>query len=521
MEVIRMSLLMVENLSHGFGDKVLFKNVNFKLVKGEKVGLVGNNGTGKSTLLNILAGALLCDSGEIKWASSIKIGYLEQHSKLDQRISIIDTLRDAFRRLYGLEKEIQKLSEGLINADQLEIEKTIKRMGTLQEELEREDFYTIDTKINNVIMGLGINAFGVDTTIEKLSGGQRTKVMLAKLLLSEAELLLLDEPTNYLDKEHVEWLSQYLKSYKNSYILISHDTQFLNGVVNIIYQLEFTTLNRYPGNYEYFTKQEKLNKARYIEQYNRQQDTVRKMEQFVRSNIVRASTTKRAQSRQKQLDKIERLEKPKTLARPKFYFKTARESGSLIFESRELSIGYHYPVMQGLNFKLEKKQKIAITGCNGIGKTTLLKTIMGILPELKGNIKFGEFLFPAYYEQELHNGTDETPMEYIWSIFPNMQQKDIRRALAQCGLKEEHIFENMSKLSGGEQSRVRLCGLTLTESNWLLLDEPTNHLDVGAKEELKDSLIQYDGSIILVCHEKEFYEGWIDQVWNMEQRLAI
>lgn len=516
-----MSLLTVENLSHGFGDKVLFKNVNFKLVKGEKVGLIGNNGVGKSTLLNILAGSLLSDSGEIEWAPGIKIGYLEQHSKLDQSISIIDTLRDAFRRLYGVEKEIQKLSEGLMNANSSEIERAVKRMGALQETLEREEFYNIDTRINNVVMGMGINVFGIETTIEKLSGGQRTKVMLAKLLLSEAELLLLDEPTNYLDKEHVEWLSQYLRSYKHGYILISHDTQFLNGVVNIIYQLEFTTLNRYPGNYEYFLKQEKLNKARYIEEYNRQQATISKMEQFVRSNIVRASTTKRAQSRQKQLEKIERLEKPKTLARPKFYFKAARESGSLIFESRELSIGYHYPVMEGLNFKLEKKQKIAITGCNGIGKTTLLKTIMGSLPKLKGNIKFGEFLFPAYYEQELHNGTNETPIQYIWSIFPNMQQRDIRTALARCGLKEEHIFQNMSKLSGGEQSKVRLCGLTLTESNWLLLDEPTNHLDVGAKEELKESLIKYEGTIILVCHEKEFYEGWIDQVWNMEERLVI
>lgn len=515
-----MSLLTVENLSHGFGDKVLFKNVNFRLLKGEKVGLVGNNGVGKSTLLNILTGMLLCDSGEIKWGPSIKVGYLEQHSKLDQSVSILGTLMDAYRKLYDLEAKIQELSAGLKDAGEVEIERAIKRMGALQDELDREDFYNIDTKINNVIKGLGLSALGIDTPIEKLSGGQRTKVMLAKLLLSEAGLLLLDEPTNYLDKEHVEWLSQYLQSYKDSYIVISHDTQFLNDVVNVIYQLEFTTLNRYPGNYEYFLKQEKLNKARYLEQYNRQVDTIRKMEQFVRSNIVRASTTKRAQSRQKQLDKIERLEKPKSLPRPRFFFKKARESGSLVFESRGLDIGYQYPVMQDLNFKLEKNQRIAITGCNGIGKTTLLKTIMGILPKLKGNIKYGEFLYPAYYEQELHNGTNETPIEYIWSFFPNMQQRDIRRALAQCGLKEEHIFEKMNKLSGGEQSRVRLCKLTLTESNWLLLDEPTNHLDVGAKEELKESLIKYNGSIILVCHEKEFYEDWVDRIWDMEQRLV-
>lgn len=516
-----MSILTVSNLSHGFGDKALFRNVNFRLLKGEKVGLVGNNGVGKSTLLNILTGNLLSDSGEIRWAPSVKTAYLDQHSKLEQGSSIIDILREAYKKLYDIEAKIAEISESFINVDEKEIERAIKRIGTLQEELDREDFYNIDTKINNVIMGLGLDVLGIDTPVEKLSGGQRTKVLLAKLLLSGSELLLLDEPTNYLDKEHVEWLSQYLENYKNSYIIISHDTQFLNSVVNIIYHLEFTTLTRYPGNYEYFLKQEKLGKARYLEQYNRQQQTISKLEQFVKSNIVRASTTKRAQSRQKQLDKIERLEKPKNLPRPRFYFKKARESGSLIFESKELAIGYHYPLMSGLNFKLEKQQRIAITGCNGIGKTTLLKTIMGILPKLNGDITYGEYLYPAYYEQESYNDCRVTPIEYIWSFFPKMHQQDIRKALAQCGLKEEHIFENMTKLSGGEQSRVRLCKLVLTESNWLLLDEPTNHLDVSAKEELKESLIHYKGSIVLVCHEKEFYEDWVDHIWDMEKMLLI
>lgn len=516
-----MSILTVENLSHGFGDKVLFKNVNFRLLKGDKIGLVGNNGVGKSTLLNILTGNLLSDSGEVKWAPSIKIGYLDQHSMLKQGRSIIDTLREVFKQLYEIEARIAEISESLNNTTEEEIEKAIKKMGVLQEELDREDFYSIDTKINNVINGLGLNALGINTPIENLSGGQRTKVLLAKLLLSESELLLLDEPTNYLDKEHVEWLSQYLENYRNSYIIISHDTQFLNRVVNLIYHLEFTTLTRYPGNYEYFLKQEKLSKARYLEQYNNQQETIRRMEQFVKSNIVRASTTKRAQSRQKQLDRIDRLEKPNNLPRPRFNFKKARESSNLIFESKGLDIGYHYPIMNGLNFKLEKNQRIAITGCNGIGKTTLLKTIMGIIPKLNGDIRYGEFLYPAYYEQESYNESNVTPIEYIWSFFPNMLQKDIRRVLAQCGLREEHIFENMAKLSGGEQSRVRLCRLVMTESNWLLLDEPTNHLDVGAKEELKKSLINYNGSIVLVCHEKEFYEDWIDHIWDMEKMLVI
>lgn len=516
-----MSILEVKNISHGFGEKILFKNVNFRLVKGEKVGLVGNNGTGKSTLFNILTGKLLADDGVIKWAPSVKIGYLDQHSNLKEGRSVLETLKEAFDELYAIEAKISSIAEGLAQASDMEIEKSVKRMGLLQDELDRNDFYGIDTKINNVVMGLGINAIGVNTPVEKLSGGQRTKVLLAKLLLSGSQLLMLDEPTNYLDKEHIEWLTEYLKAYKNSYIIISHDTKFLNSVVNVIYHLEFTTITRYQGNYETFLKQEKLAKELYEERYNRQQETIKKMEQYIKSNIVAVSTTKSAQSRRKQLEKIERLEKPKNLPKPKFFFKKARELGSVVFESKKLAIGYNFPLMDGLNFKLERNQKIAITGCNGIGKSTLLKTIMGIIPKLNGDIKYGDFLYPAYYEQECYDNKDMTPIDYIWSNFPDMVQKDIRAALAQCGLKEEHIFEKMVRLSGGEQARVRLCRLVLTKSNWLLLDEPTNHLDVIAKNELKKSLETYHGSIILVCHEKDFYEGWVDQVWDMEKMLVI
>lgn len=516
-----MSILNVQNLSHGFGDKVLFKNVSFRLLKGEKVGLIGNNGVGKTTLFNILTGQLLPDTGNVKWASAVKIGYLDQHSQLEEGKTIESTLKDAFKQLYEIEAKIIELSDSLRNASNNEIERAIKRIGEFQDKLEINDFYRIDSKISNVAKGLGLDVLGLNTCVNELSGGQRTKVLLAKLLLSDSELLLLDEPTNYLDKEHVEWLMEYLASYKNSYIIISHDTHFLNRVVNVIYHLEFTTLRRYLGNYDNFIKMEKLEKERYIDQYNHQQGEIKKMEQFVKSNIVRASTTKRAQSRQKMLDKIERIEKPKNLPKPKFFFTRARESGSLIFESSNLEIGYNYPLMRGIDLRFEKNKKIALIGCNGIGKTTLLKTIMGIIPKLQGDIKYGEYLHPAYYEQEIYNKSNITPIEYIWDCFPGMVQVDIRRALAQCGLTEEHIFENMNNLSGGEQSRVRLCKLVLTQSNWLLLDEPTNHLDVSAKGELKESLIKYKGSIILVCHEKDFYEGWVDEVWNMEKMLVM
>lgn len=516
-----MSILEVKNISHGFGEKILFRNVNFRLVKGEKVGLVGNNGTGKTTLFNILIGKLLADDGVIKWAPSIKIGYLDQHSNLKEGSSVMETLKGAFEELYEIEANISSIAEGLNQASEEEIEKAVKRMGRLQDELDRNDFYHVDTKINHVVTGLGLDVIGVDTPVEKLSGGQRTKLLLALLLLSGAQLLLLDEPTNYLDKEHIDWLVEYLKGYKNNYIIISHDTEFLNSVVNVVYHLEFTTITRYAGNYENFLKQQKLAKELYLERYYRQQETIKKMEQYIQSNIAAVATTKSAQSRRKQLEKLERLEKPGNLPKPKFYFKNARELGSVVFESKKLAIGYNYPIMDGISFKLEKNQKIAITGCNGIGKSTLLKTIMGIIPKLSGDIKYGDFLYPAYYEQECYENNDATPLEYIWSYFPDMVQKDIRAALAQCGLKEEHIFEKMVKLSGGEQARVRLCRLVLTKSNWLLLDEPTNHLDVIAKNELKKSLATYQGSIILVCHEDDFYEGWVDQVLDMEKMLVV
>lgn len=514
-----MSILSVENLSHGFGDKVLFKDVSFRLLKGEKIGLVGNNGAGKTTLFNILVGKLLPDTGDIKWSTDAKIGYLDQHSKLEEGKTIEEILRTAFKDLYDIESKIIKLSDSLASASEEEIEKTLKKLGNLQDILDSSNFYSIDSSIGNVSSGLGLTALGMNTPVDKLSGGQRTKVLLAKLLLSNSELLLLDEPTNYLDKEHVAWLIEYLNSYKNSFIVISHDTHFLNSVVNVIYHIEFTTMKRYPGNYDNFIKMEKLEKERYIEQYHRQQEEIKRLEQFVKSNIVRASTTKRAQSRQKQLDKIDRLEKPKTNAKPRFVFEAARDTTKLIFESRGLEIGYKFPVMRNINLRLNKNKKIALIGCNGIGKSTFLKTIMGVLPKLHGEITYGEYLEPAYYEQEIYNKSEITPFQYIQEYFPKMLQKDIRRALAQCGLKEEHIFENMSKLSGGEQSKVRMCRLVLTPSNWLLLDEPTNHLDVSAKDALKESLINYKGTILLVCHEKEFYEDWVDEIWNMEKML--
>lgn len=517
-----MSILDVENLTHGFGDKVLFKNISFRLLKGEKIGLVGANGAGKTTLFNILTGRLLADEGVVRWSNTSKLGYLDQHSVLENGKSIRNTLRDAFEQLYKLEAEIQSVSEKLTDdtMSKQEMNRLLNKIGNLQDKLYSSEFFEIESRIDIMAAGLGIDALGMDTEVDKLSGGQRTKVLLAKLLLSAPDLLLLDEPTNHLDKEHVEWLVEYLSSYKNSFIVISHDTGFLNRIVNVVYHLQFASIKRYPGNYDTFLKLKGEEEERYITEYYRQQEEIKKMEQFIKSNIVRASTTKRAQSRQKQLDKIQRLEKPKTNVKPYFEFKKSRDPGKLIFESRNLEIGYSYPLMKEINLKLTRGEKIAITGCNGIGKSTFLKTVMGLIPKLGGNISLGEYLQPVYYEQELHYDSDITPMEEVWNEYPTLTQKEVRKALALCGLKEEHVLQNLRQLSGGEQSKVRLCKLVLKPSNWLILDEPTNHLDTVAKDALKQSLKTFEGTILLVCHESEFYEDWITDIWNMEKLLV-
>lgn len=514
-----MSVLNVENISFGFGDKTILRSISFRLLKGEHVGLIGANGAGKTTFFNILTGGLIADEGSVSKPADIKIGYLDQHAELDYGMSIRDALRQAFRQLYQLERELlavgDRLSQAGAGAEAAETDKLLRELGRLQDALQSSDFYSIDSLIANVAGGLGLAALGLDTPAGELSGGQRTKVKLAQLLLGSPDLLLLDEPTNYLDKEHVDWLSDYLCGYPNCFIVVSHDVGLLNKITNVIYHLEYSCLKRYPGNYEKFLKLRDEEHKRYVLEYTNQQKQIAKLEDFVNKNIVRASTTKRAQSRRKQLEKIERLEKPKNLPKPVFIFQPARESSKLLFKSHCLDIGYTYPILTDLDLKLEKGQKIAITGCNGIGKTTFLKTIMGILPAMSGMIEYGEFLHPAYFEQET-KVRDITPIDEVWGAFPNKSQKEIRDALAKCGLKQEHVVQPMSALSGGEQSKVRLCKLMLTPSNWLLLDEPTNHLDVAAKQVLKDALTSYPGTILLVCHEKDFYEDWITDEWNME-----
>jgi len=510
-----MSLLTVEQLSHTFGDRVLFRNVSFRLLEGEHVGLVGANGTGKSTLMNILTGKLLKDEGKVEWTPRVQYGYLDQHTKLEAGKTIRDVLKDAFAPLLVLENELNEITLQMGDADPDTLEQLLIRMGEIQEELEIGDFYLIDVKVDEMANGLGLTAIGLDRDVTALSGGQRTKVLLAKLLLEKPGVLLLDEPTNYLDDEHISWLTNYLRNYPHAFILISHETSFMNQVVGVIYHLEFTKLTRYSANYDKFLEMAELNKSQHIDAYEKQQEYIKKQEEFIQKNKARASTSGRAKSREKQLDRIDRIDKPEEAARPTFNFKESRTSGKTVFEAEGMVIGYNKPLLPKMDMVIERGDKIAIVGCNGVGKSTLLKTILGVVAPLDGKTYLGDYLSPAYFEQEAKAPT-MTPLEDVWDEFSSMSQHEVRAALARCGLKNEHITRSLNQLSGGEQAKVRLCKLMMRESNWILFDEPTNHLDVYAKAELKRALQAYKGSVVLVSHEPEFYEDWVTKIWDVE-----
>ncbi|WP_316571291.1 ABC-F family ATP-binding cassette domain-containing protein [Neobacillus sp. YIM B06451] len=511
-----MALLTVENLTHTFGDRILFKDVSFRLLAEDHVGLVGANGVGKSTLMNIITNQLIHDGGKVEWTPGVQYGYLDQHTVLTPGRTMRDVLRDAFLPLFEKEKELNEITAKMADATPEELEDLLERMGEIQDVLDAGGFYTLDIKIEEAARGLGLDAIGLDRDVAALSGGQRTKVLLAKLLLEQPKVLLLDEPTNYLDVEHIRWLSGYLKEYPYAFLLISHDTEFMNSVSNTIFHLEFSKLTRYTATYDKFLELAEINKNQHINAYEKQKEFIKKQEEFIAKNKARYSTTGRAKSRQKQLDRMERIDRPETAVKPTFEFKEARSSSRFVFEAKGLEIGYSHPLLPKMDMVIEKGEKIAIIGCNGVGKSTLLKTMLGKISPLGGKIEHGDFLFPSYFEQEVR-AMDITPIDDVWNEFPNLDQHQVRAALARCGLKNEHISRPLSQLSGGEQAKVRLCKLMMHESNWILFDEPTNHLDITAKEELKRALKNYKGTIVLVCHEPDFYEDWVTRVWNVEE----
>jgi ATPase subunit of ABC transporter with duplicated ATPase domains len=510
-----MSILNVQNVSHGFGARKILENVGFRLLNGEHVGLVGANGEGKSTFLNIITGNLTPDEGKVEWCNHITTGYLDQTTKLVAGMTIRNTLRTAFQHMYDLEAEMLAAYDKVAEADESQMEKLLNNAAQIQDILEESSFYIIDVKIEEVANGLGLGEIGLDRKVDELSGGQRTKVLLTKLLLENPMILILDEPTNFLDEEHINWLKGFLKTYKNAFILVSHDISFLNEVVNVIYHVENAELTKYTGNYEQFLEQSALKRRQQQAAYEKQQKEIDRLEDFIAKNKARISTTSRAKSRQKQLNKMELIENVREKIKPTFKFAEARTSGRLVLQAKQLIIGYGEPLTSPLNLTLERGQKVAVKGVNGVGKTTLLKTFLGILPPVAGELELDPYLYPGYFEQE-EPENHNTALEEVWQEFPGMTNGEVRSALARCGLTTNHITSKMLVLSGGENAKVRLCKLMLREANFLLLDEPTNHLDVDAKAALRDALIKFKGTILLVSHDPEFYTDWVTDIWNVE-----
>ena len=478
-----MSLLTVEKVTHGFGARQILEDASFRLLKGEHIGLIGANGEGKSTFLNIITGKILPDAGKITWSRHVTVGYLDQHTVLKKGMTIREVLHTAFNHMHDLEAEMLKLYEDMAlpeNADKMD--EMMEDAGEIQQILEYSGFYQLDAKIEEVAGGLGLHDIGLDRDVSDLSGGQRTKVLLVKLLLENPSILILDEPTNYLDHEHIVWLTRYLQDYEN------------------------------------FRRMYEIQKSQEKAAYERQQAEIEKLEDFIARNKARVATRGMAHSRQKQLDKMEILERPTEKIKPEFQFLMARTPSRFVVEAKDLVIGYSQdePLTRPVSFTLERGQKVAIVGTNGLGKSTLLKTILGKLPPLGGEVQLGDYLFPGYFEQEAARDSQETALDTFWAQFPSMENREVRLCLAKCGLTNEHITSQMRVLSGGENAKVRLAIVMNREHNWLILDEPTNHLDVDAKDELKRALTEFPGTILLVSHDPLFYEDFVTDIWNVE-----
>ena len=511
-----MSVLKVSNVSFSFGNRTILENASFVLQKGEHVGLIGLNGEGKSTFIKMITGSITPDEGKIEWCKRITTGYLDQYTSLSKGKTIREVLREAFQHMYDLEVELNEMYNKMCDCTEDEMNQLLEETGEIQSELEASGFYQLDAKIEEVANGLGLGEIGLDRDVTDLSGGQRSKVLLTKLLLAQPTILILDEPTNFLDEEQINWLKNYLTNYENAFILVSHDVAFLNNVINVIYHMEDGELTRYTGNYDQFMEMYEIKKRQQNIAYEKQQKEIAHLKDFIARNKARVATTDLAKSRQRKLDKMEIIDKAKEQIKPNFKFKEAGASGKFVVSANDLVIGYDEPLSSKLNFVIERGQKVVIKGANGIGKSTLLKTLLGIIPPLSGECKLDYNIHYGYFAQEESNSKN-TAHEEVWEEYPAMTNAEVRGALAACGLTKDKIETLMMVLSGGEAAKVRLCKIMLKECNTLILDEPTNHLDVLAKDALKEALIDFKGTIILVCHEPEFYNGLVTDVLDAEK----
>ena len=506
-----MGLLDVEGLRFKYKDENLFNDVEFRILPNDHIVIVGDNGAGKSTFMNLICKNLIPDKGSIKWMNNVKYSYLDQQLKVRQDITINDYIIDVFKPLFEKEALMNSYYEKLASCNENEYEKYLNYADQIQKELENNNFYWIDSTLGNIYNGLGIREYGINTKLSNLSGGQRAKVYLAKLLLEAPDVMLLDEPTNFLDSAHIEWLSKYLNDFKKAFVVISHDENFIRSIARVVYNLDNKQMTRYNMDYDHYLAEKEIRAEQYISKYKAQQNFIKKTEAFIQKNIVRATTSKQAKSRRKMLEKIERIAPPKNHEPMHLTFPFSKGLGQEVLKLKDLTVGYEDKVvLENLNFLLKHNEKVVILGKNGIGKSTIIKTIMDVIKPISGEYVWNLSADLNYFCQEEAYDNKTNAINYLRYYYPLKTDGELRSILATAGIKGELATKPMIELSGGEQTRVRLALMTMKKSNVLILDEPTNHLDVLSKAELWDSLDKFPGSLILVTHEDDFYEGLVD-----------
>ena len=506
-----MLLLQAQHVARHFGADVLFEDVNLDIQDHSRIALVGRNGAGKSTLIKMIIGEQEPSEGQIVKKKGLSIGYLAQNTGLESDQKIYDEMESVFQPLIEMETQIHQLESQIAdpNADSesAAYQQLLKNYDQLMHDFKEQNGYGYENEIKAVLHGLGFEDADFDRPVSSLSGGQKTRLALAKLLLEKRDLLILDEPTNHLDIDTLTWLEGYIQNYTGALLIVSHDRYFLDRIVNEVYEISHHKSSHYTGNYSQYIKEKDARLQAQWKAYEKQQAEISHLEDFVNKNIVRASTTKRAQSKRKQLDKIDRLERPEGYEKgPHFEFTSNQESGDIVLQVEDGAIGYDQQILaEPINFELRKHKMLAIVGPNGIGKSTLLKSILGQIPFIKGSARFGTNVHPGYYDQEQQNlHENKTVLNEIWDEHPTTPEKDIRSILGSFLFQGDAVQKMVHSLSGGEKARLMLTKLAMRHDNFLILDEPTNHLDIESKEVLEKALLNFNGTVLFVSHDRYF-----------------